>query len=91
MVSLILPFSLMMTRVMTVEVVGQAFGLPLDSVVETTIVDRNMIVPIGSGRAFYAARSDNSLARSRGHPRPLPRGIWGTSCKGRSCVDKPDR
>jgi len=51
-VSLILPFSLMMTRVMTVEVVGQAFGLPLDSVVETTIVDRNMIVPIGSGRAF---------------------------------------
>ena len=52
MVSLILPFSLMMTRVMTVEVVGQAFGLPLDSVVETTIVDRDMIVPIGSGRAF---------------------------------------
>ena len=51
-VSLILPFSLMMTRVMTVEVVGQVFGLPLDSVVETAIVDRDMIVPIGSGRAF---------------------------------------
>ena len=51
-VSLILPFSLMMTRVMTVEVAGQAFGLPLDAVVETTIINRDMIVPIGSGRAF---------------------------------------
>jgi two-component system, chemotaxis family, sensor kinase CheA len=51
-VSLILPFSLMMTRVMTVEVAGQAFGLPLDNVLETTIVDREMIVSIGSGRAF---------------------------------------
>ena len=51
-VSLILPFSLMMTRVMTVEVAGQMFGLPLDNVVETTIVDRDVIVPIGSGRAF---------------------------------------
>jgi two-component system, chemotaxis family, sensor kinase CheA len=51
-VSLILPFSLMMTRLMTVEVAGQAFGVPLDNVVETTIVDRNVIVPIGSGRAF---------------------------------------
>ena len=51
-VSLILPFSLMMTRVMTVEVAGQVFGLPLDNVVETTIVDRDVIVPIGSGRAF---------------------------------------
>jgi len=42
----------MMTQVMTVEVAGQAFGLPLDNVVETTIIDRDMIVPIGSGRAF---------------------------------------
>jgi two-component system chemotaxis sensor kinase CheA len=51
-VTLILPFSLMMTRVMTVEVAGQAFGLPLDTVLETTIIDRDLIVPIGSGRAF---------------------------------------
>jgi two-component system, chemotaxis family, sensor kinase CheA len=51
-VSLILPFSLMMTRVMTVEVAGQAFGLPLDNVVETTIVSRDAIVPIGSSQAF---------------------------------------
>jgi two-component system, chemotaxis family, sensor kinase CheA len=51
-VSLNLPFSLMMTRLMTVEVAGQVFGLPLENVVETTIVGRDLIVPIGSGRAF---------------------------------------
>jgi two-component system chemotaxis sensor kinase CheA len=51
-VGLVLPFSLMMTRVMTVEVAGQVFGLPLDSVLETTIVARDRIAPIGAGRAF---------------------------------------
>jgi two-component system, chemotaxis family, sensor kinase CheA len=51
-VSLNLPFSLMMTRLMTVEVAGQVLGLPLENVVETTIVGRDLIVPIGSGRAF---------------------------------------
>jgi two-component system chemotaxis sensor kinase CheA len=51
-VGLVIPFSLMMTRVMTVEVAGQAFGLPLDNVVETAIVPRDRIVPIGAGRAF---------------------------------------
>jgi two-component system chemotaxis sensor kinase CheA len=51
-VRLILPFSLMMTRVMTVEVAGQVFGLPLDSVLETIIVARDLIAPIGGGRAF---------------------------------------
>ncbi len=51
-VGLILPFSLMMTRVMTVEVAGQAFGLPLDGVMETSIVARDQIAPIGAGRAF---------------------------------------
>ena len=50
-VALILPFSLMMTPVMTVEVAGQAFGLPLDNVLETTIVDRSRVIPIGSGQA----------------------------------------
>ena len=51
-VGLVLPFSLMMTRLMTVEVAGQAFGLSLDNVVETTIVLRDRIVPIGAGKAF---------------------------------------
>lgn len=51
-VGLVLPFSLMMTRVMSVEVAGQAFGLPLDSVLETTIISRDLIVPVGAGQAF---------------------------------------
>lgn len=48
---LILPFSVMMTRVMTAEVSGQVFGVPLDSVVETVSVARNAISEIGAGRA----------------------------------------
>jgi two-component system chemotaxis sensor kinase CheA len=46
-----LPFSVMMTRVMTVEVAGQSFGLPLDCVVETALVAREAIVAVGAGRA----------------------------------------
>jgi two-component system chemotaxis sensor kinase CheA len=46
-----LPFSVMMTRVMTVEVAGQVFGLPLDTVIETALVPRNAIVAVGAGRA----------------------------------------
>ena len=47
-----LPFSVMMTRVMTVEVAGQAFGLPLDAVVETALLARDAIVAVGAGRAI---------------------------------------
>ncbi len=51
-VTLRLPFSVMMTRVMTVEASGQVFGLPLDHVVETARVSRDQISPIGKGQAF---------------------------------------
>lgn len=51
-VGLVLPFSLMMTRIMTVEVAGQVFGIPLDNVLETTIITRELVAPIGAGRAF---------------------------------------
>jgi two-component system, chemotaxis family, sensor kinase CheA len=88
-VSLILPFSLMMTRVMTVEVVGQAFGLPLDSVVETAIVDRDMIVPIGSGRAFILRDRTiplldlgDTLGFTRELPKELPAKIVVVSTAG---------
>jgi two-component system chemotaxis sensor kinase CheA len=47
-----LPFTLMLTRVMTVEAGGQVFGIPLDTVVETLRLPRNRIVPVGAGRAF---------------------------------------
>jgi two-component system chemotaxis sensor kinase CheA len=43
---------MMMTRVMTIEAGGQVFGLPLDLVVETALILRDRIVPIGAARAF---------------------------------------
>jgi two-component system chemotaxis sensor kinase CheA len=51
-VRLTLPFTVMMTRVMTIEVAGQIFGLPLDTVIETAVVPRDRIVPIGTVVAF---------------------------------------
>jgi two-component system chemotaxis sensor kinase CheA len=51
-VRLSLPFTVMMTRVMTVEAAGQVFGLPLDTVVETAMVPRDHVVAVGAGLAF---------------------------------------
>jgi two-component system chemotaxis sensor kinase CheA len=51
-VTLILPFSVMLTRVLTVVVGGQSFGLPLDSVVETLRLARDRISRVGAGQAF---------------------------------------
>jgi two-component system chemotaxis sensor kinase CheA len=47
-----LPFSLMVTKVITVEVSGQIFGLPLESVVETVRIPRDALHPIGTIEAF---------------------------------------
>ena len=47
-----LPFSVMMTAVLTVEVGAQAFGVPLDAVGETVRVPRDRIAPVGAARAF---------------------------------------
>jgi two-component system, chemotaxis family, sensor kinase CheA len=75
-VRLILPFTVMMTRVMTIEAAGQVFGLPLDMVVETAILDRNRIVPIGAATAF-AWRDKTvpliSLAESLGLSSHMPK------------------
>ena len=51
-IRLSLPFTVMVTRVMTVETAGQVFGFPLDAVVETAMVARDHIVAVGVGRAF---------------------------------------
>ena len=51
-VKLMLPFSVMLTRVMTVEAGGQMFGIPLDAVVETISVPQENIVGIGAARAI---------------------------------------
>ncbi len=47
-----LPFSVMLTQVMTVEAGGQWFGIPLEAIVEVAEIDRDRISPIGLARAF---------------------------------------
>jgi two-component system chemotaxis sensor kinase CheA len=51
-VRFILPFSVIMTRVITVETAGQVFGIPLESVIETVRVPTDRVTPIGAARAF---------------------------------------
>ncbi|HEY4275999.1 MAG TPA: chemotaxis protein CheA [Rhizomicrobium sp.] len=51
-VTLRLPFSVMMTRVMTVQAGNQMFGLPLESVIETVRLPHSGISEIGKGQAF---------------------------------------
>jgi two-component system chemotaxis sensor kinase CheA len=51
-VTFVLPFTVMMTRVMTVEAGGQAFGVPFETVVETVRIPRERIVSVGAGQAF---------------------------------------
>jgi two-component system, chemotaxis family, sensor kinase CheA len=46
------PFTLMMSAVMTVEAGGQVFGVPLDAVAETIRIPRSRISPVGQARAF---------------------------------------
>jgi two-component system chemotaxis sensor kinase CheA len=46
-----LPFSLLMTRVLTVHAGGQMFGIPLDAVLETIGVPRASIHSVGAARA----------------------------------------
>ena len=48
----ILPFSVIMTRVMVVGAGDQMFGISLDSVVETVRVRTDTIAPIGSTQAI---------------------------------------
>ena len=47
-----LPFTVMMTQVLTVEAAGQVFGVPMDAVVETVRVGRDAITPVGAARAM---------------------------------------
>jgi two-component system, chemotaxis family, sensor kinase CheA len=51
-VKLTLPFSVMMTQVLTVEVGQQMFGIPVDSVIETLSVPVNTIAEVGVAQAI---------------------------------------
>jgi two-component system chemotaxis sensor kinase CheA len=47
-----LPFTVMMSRVMTIEVGDQVFGLPFESIVEMLHVPRSSIFPVGATQAI---------------------------------------
>lgn len=47
-----LPFTVMMTQVLTVEAAGQVYGVPMEAVVETARVSRAAIVPVGATHAM---------------------------------------
>ena len=47
-----LPFSVLVTQVMTVEAGGQTFGIPLDAIVETVRVGNESIFPVGAAHAI---------------------------------------
>jgi two-component system chemotaxis sensor kinase CheA len=51
-VRFVMPFSVMISRVMTVQAGDQMFGVPLDVVVETVRVPRDRIMPVGAAWAF---------------------------------------
>jgi two-component system chemotaxis sensor kinase CheA len=48
----VLPFTVMMTRVMTVETGGQVFGVPFEAVLETLQLPQETISAIGGAEAF---------------------------------------
>ena len=47
-----LPFSIMMTRVMTVEAGAQIFGIPLDAIIETVRVPQAALADLGAAQAL---------------------------------------
>jgi len=51
-VRFLLPFAVLMSRVLTVEAGGQLFGIPLEAIRETVRVRRSEIKPIGAAQAF---------------------------------------
>jgi two-component system, chemotaxis family, sensor kinase CheA len=52
MVRFVLPFTLLITRIITVEAGGQMFGIPMDCVIETVQIGKEQIMPIGATHAF---------------------------------------
>jgi two-component system, chemotaxis family, sensor kinase CheA len=58
-----LPFSVLVTQVMTVEAGGQTFGIPLDAVVETLRVSSESIFPVGAAHAIVLRNRTVPLVR----------------------------
>jgi two-component system chemotaxis sensor kinase CheA len=51
-VRFLLPFTVMMSAVMTVEAGGQLFGIPMEAIVETVRLPRTSIAPVGAAQVF---------------------------------------
>lgn len=62
-IALALPFSVLLMGVMTVQAAGQAFAIPVDSVLETTRVPRGAIAHVGAARAIVRRRRTLPLVR----------------------------
>ncbi len=65
-----LPFTMMMSRVLTVESGGQIFGVPMEGVVETVRVGRDAIAPVGAAHAMVLRNRTLpviDLGRALGH------------------------
>jgi len=58
-----LPFSVLVTQVMTVEAGGQLFGIPLDAIVETLRVEKGGIFPVGAAHAIVLRNRTIPLIR----------------------------
>jgi len=72
-VRFLLPFSVMMTTVMSVEAGGQMFGVPLDTVVETIRVPQHRLGVVGAVRAVVVRDQTIpvfDLAQLLGEPPP---------------------
>jgi two-component system chemotaxis sensor kinase CheA len=70
-----LPFTVVMSRVLVVQVAGQHFGIPFEAVVETLRVTRERVVPVGAARAVVVRDRtlpliDLATALGRGELRP---------------------
>lgn len=52
-----LPFTIMMTQVLTVTAGAQIFGIPIDSIAETLQIDAASIVPVGPAHAMVLRNS----------------------------------
>jgi two-component system chemotaxis sensor kinase CheA len=64
-VRIVLPFSVMMLRVMTVEAADQVFGIPIEAVLETIRVPRARIVRIGAAEVIVTRDRTMPLIRLR--------------------------
>jgi two-component system chemotaxis sensor kinase CheA len=62
-VRITLPFSVLVTQVMTVEAGGQLFGIPLDAIVETLRVEQDRIFPVGAAHAIVLRNRTIPLVR----------------------------